>query len=299
MQDTSYVLVTAAYNEEQYIARTIESVVAQGLLPKAWVIVSDASTDATDDIVETYAKKHPFIRLLRIPEKHARGFAAQVNAINVGWASLWDTDFALFGNVDADVVFSPTYFESLVAKFHENPRLGLAGGVIQERDGSTIREVRGETLRSVPHALQLFRRKCYESIGGYPVLRHGGPDTYAEVMARIKGWEVEGFADLVVYHQRYTGSASGLLRGRFRQGQMDFSLGYDPIFQLVKCGRRIVEHPALLGAMVRLAGFLWAHFTLKERSVTEEFVHFIRAEQRQRLRDFFSVERYLANAKHS
>jgi glycosyltransferase involved in cell wall biosynthesis len=47
----SYVLVTPARNEVQFIELTIQSVVAQTMRPLKWVIVSDGSTDGTDEIV--------------------------------------------------------------------------------------------------------------------------------------------------------------------------------------------------------------------------------------------------------
>jgi poly-beta-1,6-N-acetyl-D-glucosamine synthase len=286
MHKPTYVLVTAAYNEERFVAKTIESVLSQTVLPAQWVIVSDASTDRTDEVIRRYANEHSFIRLLRITEDHPRNFAAQVNAIKKGWTSLQGSQFEFFGNMDADLSFDPTYFELLLARFQMNPRLGLAGGIIQERDGTTSVAPHGERLQAVPHAIQLFRRQCYVEIGGYPLLRYGGPDTYAEVMARMKDWEVEGYADLVVQHHRYTASAGGVLRGRFRQGLMDHSLGYDPMFQLVKCTRRIVQRPAGIGALVRMAGFLWACATRSERQVSDEFIQFLRGEQRSRLLAF-------------
>src|SRR2546427_7559472 len=93
-----YVLVTAAYNEERYIERTIQSVVAQTLVPQRWVVVSDGSTDGTDQIVKTYAVKYPFIRLLRLREEHARNFAAQVYAINLGCKYLQHVSYQFIAN---------------------------------------------------------------------------------------------------------------------------------------------------------------------------------------------------------
>lgn len=281
----AYVLITAAYNEEQFLPLTIESVVSQTVLPQRWVIVSDASTDRTDQIVQEYAARHNFIRLLRITEPHPRNFAAQVHAINLGCASLDDCDYRFIGNIDADVSFGPDYFATLLRRFEANPKLGLAGGVTREQDGTVASAPRGEALQSVPHALQLFRRKCFEDVGGYPVLPYGGPDTYAEVMARMKGWQVTGFEDLVAQHYRYTASAGGQLRGRFRQGLMESSLGYDPLFEAVKCARRLREKPAGVGAVARIAGFCWAQVSHKP-AVSREFVHYLRREQKQRVRRF-------------
>jgi biofilm PGA synthesis N-glycosyltransferase PgaC len=288
MNQPSYALVTAAYNEEQFLPLTIESVLSQTVLPRRWIIVSDASRDRTEEIVLSYVKQSPIISLLKIVKEHPRNFAAQVNAINLGFADLRYGEYEFIGNLDADVSFGPTYFANLLEHFKTNPRLGLAGGVIREKDGTVITALRGESIHSVPHALQLFRRQCYEDIGGYPPLRFGGPDTYAEVMARMKGWAVKGFPHLVAQHHRYTGSVGGQLRGRFRQGLMDFSLGSDPLFEALKCLRRLRERPIALGAVCRMAGFCWAYRAVREPLVSNYFVQFLRCEQRERMRAYLS-----------
>jgi glycosyltransferase involved in cell wall biosynthesis len=288
MATGAYVLVTAARNEERYIKGTLESVVSQAVQPVRWVVVSDASTDRTDAIVDEYARKHSFIRLLRLAKDHPRNFASQVNAIAAGVKLLESESYHFIGNLDADVSFAPDYFQKLIEKFERYPELGLAGGVLREESGSELKPSPGEYSRSVPHAVQLFRRACFEDIGGYPPLPYGGPDTYAEVAARMKQWSVQVFPDLIVAHHRAVGSAGGLLRGRFRQGMMDHSLGYLPSLELVKCGRRIREKPALIGCLARLSGFLWAYARIGSRPVPEEFVRFLRSEQRRRIRALFS-----------
>ena len=60
-----YVLITPARNEERHIENTIRSVIAQTVLPEKWVIVSDASTDKTDEIALRYAHQFNFIKLIR------------------------------------------------------------------------------------------------------------------------------------------------------------------------------------------------------------------------------------------
>lgn len=128
----NYVLVTAAYNEEAYIEKTIQSVIAQTVQPLQWAIVSDGSTDRTDEIVLSYAARHPFIRLVRVQEEHARNFAAQVHAINLGCKSLQSLQYRFIANLDSDVSFGPTYFQKLIDKFDRDSNLGLAGGYIFE-----------------------------------------------------------------------------------------------------------------------------------------------------------------------
>lgn len=286
---TSYVLVTAAYNEGKLIEDTIRSIVSQTLPPTLWVIVSDGSTDRTDEIVKRYAAQYPFVRLDRITEDHPRNFAAQVNAINRGLAQVASVDYAFVGNMDADITLEPDYFARLLDKFRQDSTLGLGGGAICERCPDGEFRPRGNNRSfSVAHACQLFRRECFEAIGGgYRCLPYGGPDTYAEALARMKGWRVHSFSDLKVYHHRPTGSAGGVLRGWFRQGKMDYSLGTLPLFELLKLAKRLRAKPLVIGALARLAGFLDCYLRREPRAVPDDFLQHFRSEQRQRLANLF------------
>src|SRR5215470_13015227 len=135
----SYVLVTPARNEAALIEQTIRAVLAQSVLPRKWIIVSDGSTDGTDEIVQRYASQHDWIELLRLPERRDRHFAAKAYAFNAGYSRLatlnsvkergsdgalrsqlptcWD----LIANLDADITFGSDYFEFLLLKFSGNP----------------------------------------------------------------------------------------------------------------------------------------------------------------------------------
>ncbi len=288
MTATNYVLVTAAYNEEAYIEKTLSSVVSQTIPPRRWVVVSDGSTDGTDAIVRRYAEKHAYLQLYRIREEHERNFAAQVNAINTGFALLGGVEYQFAGNLDADISFGPDYFERLMAKLQAKPEIGIGGGFLHEERGQVFEPRKGNRASSVPHAVQLFRRECLSSLGGYAPLPYGGPDWHAEVCARMKGWRVESFPDLPVFHHRPTGTAGSLLRYWYRQGLMDFSLGAHPLFELGKLARRAGQKPILLGAAARLAGFGSAYCRGEKRVVSQEFIGYLRSEQTARLRRTFS-----------
>lgn len=287
-----YVLVTAAYNEGRYIERTISSVIAQELPPARWIIVSDGSTDDTDSIVARYAASHSFIRLYRLTEEHPRNFAAQANAINAGIRQLEDESYAFIGNLDADITFEPSYFRSLLDIFNRDPKLGLAGGAIHDicRDG-VFRCRKANSVNSVAHGVQLFRRECFEAIGGaYRPLPYGGPDTYAEITARMQGWRVASVTDLRAFHHRLTGSAGGALRGHFRQGRMDFSLGVSPLFQAFKLLKRMGNEPYIVGSLARFAGFAYSYLSGEKRAVPDQFMAYLRREQSHRITDLFRAK---------
>src|SRR5215472_7940973 len=123
----SYALVTPARNEEQFIERTLQSVVMQTRLPIRWIIVSDGSTDGTDAIVRDYAQRYRWIDLLRVEGGEGRDFARKVRAFSAGYEKLRDVPYDIVGNLDADLSFDEEFFASLLEKFVGMPDLGVAG----------------------------------------------------------------------------------------------------------------------------------------------------------------------------
>ena len=53
-----YYVIIPAYNEEAFIALTLQSLVEQTILPNKLVVVNDNSTDKTAEIVLEYASKY-------------------------------------------------------------------------------------------------------------------------------------------------------------------------------------------------------------------------------------------------
>src|SRR3954452_15449172 len=109
-----YALITAAWNEEAHMEQLICSVVAQTMAPMAWIIVSDGSTDRTDDIVRSHSTSHPWIRLLRRERDSSRNFAGKAHAVNAGYELLRSEEFDLVGNLDADITLPADYYEFLL-----------------------------------------------------------------------------------------------------------------------------------------------------------------------------------------
>jgi glycosyltransferase involved in cell wall biosynthesis len=262
----------------------ILSVLAQTVLPNRWIIVSDGSTDTTDEIIQKYSEQHAFIRYLRRIKPPGRSFGSKARALKSGLELLEGAQYSFIGNVDADVWLEPSFFEDLLNQFDRRPTLGLAGGQFFEEDEKgEFKSRKVNRAHSVTHAAQLVRRECYEAIGGYAILEYGGEDWHAEVTAKMKGWEIESFPTLKIFHQRHTGEAGSLLRYKFRQGKMDHSLGCDPFFEILKCSLRIPQKPFLVGCMARLAGFFWSGLRREKRSASPEFVAYLRREQRARV----------------
>ena len=283
MSSDNYVLMTAAHNEESFVEATIQCVLSQTIRPLRWVVVSDNSCDRTDELVKGYAAKYDFIRFVRVTRAPGRNFGAKVRALHEGCALLGDLCYAFIGNLDADVSIDPLYFEQLIRHFRRDPKLGIVGGFVYEDSGEGYRSRRFNDTRNVAHAAQLVSKECYDAIGGYPVLKYGGEDWYAQTSARMLGWQVESFPQAKIFHHRHTGSSSNAIRNGFRLGRMDYSFGSDPVFELVKCLRRVNEKPYCIAALSRLAGFVWPHMIGEKREMPSDLRSFLRREQRERL----------------
>jgi glycosyltransferase involved in cell wall biosynthesis len=282
----SYVLITPARNEEAFIEETIKSVIEQTVLPTKWVIVSDGSTDGTDDIVKKYAAMHPWIDLIRMPERGERHFAGKVHAFNAGYDRVKNLHYDIIGNLDADISFERDYISFLLSKFAENPRLGVGGTPFVE-DG--IHYDYGFTdIKHVSGACQLFRRECFEEIGGYKPQKVGGVDLVAVLSARMKGWQTRTFPEKTCLHHRKMGK--GMHNGWtvfFKGGQGDYVLGGHPVWEIFHSIYQMKNKPFIMGGCLRLAGFYWALLRRVEKSASRDVMEFRRQEQMDRLRKFF------------
>jgi glycosyltransferase involved in cell wall biosynthesis len=282
-----YVIVTPARNEAGFIELTLRSLVAQTARPLKWVIVSDGSTDGTDEIVSNYAKDHPWIELVRMPERRERHFAGKVTAFNAGWERVKNLNYKIICSLDADISFDCDYFEFLLAKFTANPRLGLAGTPFTEGNGTY--DFRFTSIEHVSGACQLFRRECFEAIGGYTAIKGGGIDLVAVISSRMRGWQTRTFPEKVCFHHRKMGSGMNQgLKLPFKWGQTDYRLGGHPIWQLFRCFYQMSKRPYIAGGLLCLTGYYFAFFMRRPRDVSREFAKFRGKEQMQRLREFFT-----------
>lgn len=279
-----YVLITPARNEEQFIEGTIESVIAQTVLPRKWVIVSDGSTDRTDEIVKKYLPGHPFIELVRRPEHAGRHFGAKARCFNAGYETVRGDAYDVIGNLDADITFEKDYFEFLLDRFADDPRLGVAGTPFVEGDASY--DYRFTSIEHVSGACQLFRRACFEEVGGYVPVPGGGVDWIAVTTARMTGWRTRTFVEKVCHHHRPMGTATAgtALRACYKLGRQDYVLGGHPLWQVFRAGFQMTRKPYVLGGLLVLAGYLGALGRRVERPVSPQLVRFHRREQMQRLR---------------
>lgn len=281
-----YVLITPAKNEAAFIGNTIESVINQTVRPAEWVIVSDGSTDLTDEFVRSASALHPWIRLLPLPPRAKRSFAAVVHATEAGIRHLGVKDYEYIGLLDADIRFQPDYFERVLDNFKSSPRLGLAGGVVI--DVGLPRSQLPKNRQDVPGAVQFFRRECFEGLNGLLAIPEGGWDSLTCARARMSGFETRLITDLIVDHLKPRNiSEGGLLRRTWQLGVRDYAAGYHPLFELFKCAGRAFDHPPIIGSIAWWIGYCCAYIQRRKILLPVDLHHFVKEEQMTRLKKLF------------
>jgi glycosyltransferase involved in cell wall biosynthesis len=281
-----YVLITPAHNEAAFIEKTLNSVIAQTRLPERWVIVDDGSTDRTAEIVQSYAKRFPWIDIVQRPQHWERSFADKVHAFNTGLERVQSLPFEVIGNLDADLSFDPDYLDLLMRKFSMDPKLGVAGTPFTEEGGYDSARDSFEGGNHVAGGCQLFRRQCFEEIGGYIPNPAGGVDWIAVTTARMKGWKTRSFPEKRFHHYRTLGTAGkSSWAASFSYGEKDYYLGGAPLWQLFRVAYRVTKQP--LDGAALLCGYCWAAARRMKRPVSRELMRFHRHEQIKKLEAIF------------
>ncbi|WP_414661885.1 glycosyltransferase family 2 protein [Horticoccus sp. 23ND18S-11] len=283
-----YVLITPARNEEAYLENTIKSVVAQTVRPLRWVIASDGSTDGTDAIIQRYAKEHPWIEYLRMPDRRDRQFAAKATCFTAAYARLHGLTFDLVGNLDADITFGPDYYEFLLARFAERPQLGVAGTPFVEdatQPNNHSYAHANANLTHVSGACQIFRRQCFADVGGYVPIKGGAIDWIAVTTARMRGWETRTFLERICFHHRQIGTGNhSPLVSKFHYGRKAYYVGGHPAWETLRGFFQMRDSPLIIGGIYHIAGYWWSCVTRMHRPVSAELIAFHRGEQMARLK---------------
>ena len=282
-----YLLITPAKNEEAFLELTIRSVVHQTVRPVRWLVVSDGSTDSTDEIVRRAAQQHDWIELFRMPERTTRDFGGKAHCFNTGYACIRHLPHQVIASLDADITFERDYFEFLLDKLANDPTLGIVGTPFSE-NGRTY-DYRFSSADHVSGACQVFQRECFEAIGGYVPAEGGGIDVIAVLTARLRGWRTRTFTEKLSHHHRPMGSANHRrkLITSFRFGQKSYRLGYHPVWQLFRTFYQMTRKPYVIGACADTLGYFWAMLCRVERPIPTELVEFQQRDQMKRLRAFF------------
>ena len=282
--DRSYILISPCRNEADYMRQTLDSVIAQTVTPALWLIVDDGSTDATPAILAGYAAQHDWIRVVTKPDRGHRAVGPGViEAFYFGVEQIDIAAYAYSCKLDLDLELPPRYFEILIERMEENPRLGTCSGKPYIRQGDAlVSERRGDEM-SVGMT-KFYRRECFADIGGF--VRGVMWDAIDCHKARQKGWIARSWdePDLRFEHLRPMGSSqTDIYTGRRRHGFGQYFMGSAPLFFLATALFRMTDPPYVLGGLATVQGYLGAWLRGEKQIDDPDLIRFIRAYQRRAL----------------
>ena len=280
-------IITPLFNEAANIERTARAVAAQTRRPDVWLVVDDGSIDDTFELISSFAEGHPWIRVMRAPQREVERDAAdklalakEARAFNWALAQTGLEGFTHVGKLDGDIELPPHYFEGLLRHFAADRRLGLAGGKLEEQRG------RGWTRCSAPGyhvhgAVKLFTRECFDAVGG--IEERLGWDTIDETYARMRGYRTCSFENVTARHHRPWGTADGRLRGSARIGECAHIVRYSLPWVLLRTVKTLGARPYVLSGLWFLGGYVSARVRRRPRLDDDDFRDFVRRELRGRL----------------
>ena len=277
-------IISPVFNEAAHLEAVAVAMAAQTRPPDEWIVVDDGSTDGTLKLLEEVARSIPFMRVASAPRVPlAAGadrllHASEARAFNHGLGL--GSGFTHLGKLDGDIELPPDYIERILARFHEDPRLGIAGGVLSERwMGSWT--VRGDSdLRHVRGAVKLYSKACFDAVGGVHEML--GWDGIDEVLARMSGYRTQSFPDVIARHHRPVGSAQGRLRGHLRLGRCMYVEGYPPLWIVARSFKVAMSPPRVVSGLAYFAGYVDAAARRVPRFEADGYRQHLRRELRTR-----------------
>ncbi|MBI5584179.1 MAG: glycosyltransferase family 2 protein [Deltaproteobacteria bacterium] len=280
---TSYIIVTPVRDEEAHIGKTLETVAGQTIPPREWVIVDDGSNDQTGDIIDRFATRRPWIQTGHCPDRGFRKAGGGViAAFSEGLRRITCQEWEYIVKLDGDLSLEPDYFERCLERFSRDPRLGIGGGkVYSVANGDLFDDSPGDPPFHVRGATKIYRRACWQQI--QPLVPAPGWDTIDEVKANMLGWTTQTFGDIHLIQLKATGGADGNWRNWFKNGRANYITGYHPFFMFLKCLKRSVRKPPVLGAVALWAGFCSGYLRRVPQVPDPEVIRFLRQQQLRRL----------------
>ncbi len=280
-----YLLVTPCRNEAQYIRSTLETTCSQSVQPAEWIIVDDGSTDDTPTILQEYADRYDFIRIVCREDRGQRAVGPGViEAFYDGLAHADLDNFDYVVKFDADLELPPRYFERTMERMEADSRLGNLSGKLFERrsDGSFFEERTGDENAVGP--IKFYRIECFRDIGGF--VREVSWDGIDGHICRMHGWVAQSVDDpeMRIIHLRPMGSSQkNILVGRVRWGRGKYFMGSAWYYVLASAIYRSIEPPYIIGGIALFYGYLRALLTGHKRYDNPEYRRYLRRFERAQL----------------
>lgn len=189
-------VIIPCYNDFLYVEQAVQSALNQTYLNKEIIVIDDGSNERTKEILNRLKTK---IDLLIVQDN--RGVVhARNNAIRLAKGEYILT-------LDSDDYFEPTFLKKAVRVLNEKENVGMVTSwvsVINER-GEITRTMKPSggnafvaLFKNTAPASLLFRKICWEEIGGYDSkMEKGYEDWEFNIAVSKTGWEIHVIPEIL------------------------------------------------------------------------------------------------------
>lgn len=313
----SYVIVTPCKNEESNLPYLIKSILAQTIKPVLWVVVDDGSTDNSEEILNELEKKYTWVKIIRLSGNKEYLGAHISRVYNEGfefiknYSAECSIEWEYLAVLDSDTILEPEYFEKLILKLRENPKLGIASGFTSEytenisplldRVNAKIDitdptfwatypfSLKGEMVRKdLPTgSARIYKKKCFEETGGrYENINL--PDGISTIRAKIKGWETACFPEFKVIERKGL-VARGDWYGYKDRGSSNYAINLPPYIMILKALNYSFKKPYYIG-VAYIWGYLESLIFRRKQLKDEEVLKYYRSKHLNETKKYY-IER--------
>ena len=266
-------IIIPVFNEQDFIKKSVESLINQTIKPAEVIYVNDNSTDNSKNIIKNLIDKCEWIRVIdhKSFQEHVPG-SKVIEAFNFGLKNL-ETQFDIICKFDGDIILPKNYIEKIIEIFNEKEKVGIAGGNLYvQKNGKWIYEnIAAKTHVRGP--IKAYRAECFNDINA--LKSSIGWDTVDVLLAQKKGWLIYTDKNLIVKHLKPTGQKYSL-HSKMLQGESLYKMRFGFILSILSLLKSSLNNYSLSRLFFGLIGYCVSFLKQKPFIVTVEEGVFIR-----------------------
>ena len=266
-------IIIPVFNEQDFIKKSVESLIDQTIKPAEVIYVNDSSTDNSRNIIKNLIGKYEWIRVIdhKSVQEHVPG-GKVIEAFNFGLKNL-EIQFDIICKFDGDIILPKNYIEKIIEIFNEKEKVGIAGGNLYVlKNGKWIYE-NIATKTHVRGPIKAYRAECFNDINA--LKSSIGWDTVDVLLAQKKGWLIYTDKDLIVKHLKPTGQKYSL-NSKMLQGESLYKMRFGFILSILSLLKSSLNNHSLSRLFFGLIGYCMSFLKQKPFIVTVEEGVFIR-----------------------